>query len=247
MKSAAEILREYGPFPDAEKVNGVTFDGQHVWFASGDTLNALDPVSGESVRSIDVPAHAGTAFDGQHLFQIAEDRIQKIDPQPATCSPPSRRPAAAIRDSPGPKARSGWDSPGPENPPNRSRDGSDSSHHRIQPHRHRCHVGRRRALARHLGRRGKRIAADRSANGRSAGTSRDAGRNWRLGTRIRWRRSVFLRRRKQRKGESHSPAQARHRSRRRRQDRRAASRSVFCLVGIRNARHGPAKARSQGA
>jgi hypothetical protein len=23
----AEILREYGPFPDAEKVNGVTFDG----------------------------------------------------------------------------------------------------------------------------------------------------------------------------------------------------------------------------
>jgi glutamine cyclotransferase len=31
------------------------------------------------VRSIDVPANAGTAFDGQHLFQIAGDRIQKID------------------------------------------------------------------------------------------------------------------------------------------------------------------------
>ena len=27
------------------------------------------------------PPHAGTAFDGQHLFQIAEDRIQKIDPK----------------------------------------------------------------------------------------------------------------------------------------------------------------------
>src|SRR5215208_7085005 len=80
-RSAAEILREYGPFPGADRVNGVTFDGQHVWFASGDTLNAFDPASGKTLRSIDVAAHAGTAFDGQHLFQIAEDRIQKIDPQ----------------------------------------------------------------------------------------------------------------------------------------------------------------------
>ena len=80
-KSAAEILREYGPFPDAERVNGVTFDGQHVWFASGDRLHAFDPVSGKTVRTIDVASHAGTAFDGQHLFQIAEDRIHKIDPK----------------------------------------------------------------------------------------------------------------------------------------------------------------------
>ncbi|WFU87946.1 PQQ-binding-like beta-propeller repeat protein [Rhizobium sp. CC1099] len=80
-RSAAEILREYGPFPGAEQVHGVTFDGRHVWFASGDKLNALDPASGETVRSIDVAAHAGTAFDGEHLFQIAEDRIQKIDPK----------------------------------------------------------------------------------------------------------------------------------------------------------------------
>src|SRR6476646_6192868 len=79
-RAAAEILREYGPFPDAERVHGVTFDGEHVWFASGDRLNALDPASGTVQRSIDVAAHAGTAFDGQHLFQIAEDRIQKIDP-----------------------------------------------------------------------------------------------------------------------------------------------------------------------
>lgn len=78
--SSAEIIREYGPFPGTEEVAGVTFDGRHVWFASGDRLNALDPESGEIVRSIDVAAHAGTAFDGKHLFQIAEDRIQKIDP-----------------------------------------------------------------------------------------------------------------------------------------------------------------------
>src|SRR5215467_609226 len=80
-RSAAEIVREYGPFPGVEGVAGVTFDGQHVWFASGDKLNALDPVSGKTVRSIPVPADAGTAFDGQHLFQLAEKHIQKIDPK----------------------------------------------------------------------------------------------------------------------------------------------------------------------
>lgn len=80
-RSAAEILREYGPFPDVEQVGGVTYDGRHVWFATGDRLNALDPESGKTERSLDVAAHAGTAFDGRHLFQIAEDRIQKIDPE----------------------------------------------------------------------------------------------------------------------------------------------------------------------
>jgi glutamine cyclotransferase len=80
-KSTAEIVREYGPFPGVDDVHGVTYDGERVWFAAGDTLNALDPASGEMLRSIDVAAHAGTAFDGQHLYQIAEDRIQKIDPK----------------------------------------------------------------------------------------------------------------------------------------------------------------------
>jgi glutamine cyclotransferase len=79
-RAAAEILQEYGPFPGVTKVGGVTFDGQRVWFASGDKLNALDPESGRIERSIDVAAHAGTAFDGRYLFQIAEARIQKIDP-----------------------------------------------------------------------------------------------------------------------------------------------------------------------
>jgi glutamine cyclotransferase len=78
--STAEIIREYGPFRDVENVAGVTYDGQHVWFAAGDALTAFDPASGTALRSIDVAAHAGTAFDGEHLFQIAEARIQKIDP-----------------------------------------------------------------------------------------------------------------------------------------------------------------------
>jgi glutamine cyclotransferase len=79
-RSTAKILREYGPFAGADKVGGVSYDGQQVWFASGDRLNAFDPASGKPVRSLDVTAHAGTAYDGQHLYQIAEDRILKIDP-----------------------------------------------------------------------------------------------------------------------------------------------------------------------
>jgi len=79
--SAAEIVREYGPFPGVDQVGGVTYDGQHVWFAGGGTLTAFDPATGEKLRTLDVAAHAGTAFDGQHLFQLAEDRIQKIDPK----------------------------------------------------------------------------------------------------------------------------------------------------------------------
>jgi glutamine cyclotransferase len=79
-QAAAEILREYGPFPGVDRVNGVTYDGRHVWLAAGDRLVALDPASGNIARTIDIAAHAGTAFDGRHLFQITEDCIHKIDP-----------------------------------------------------------------------------------------------------------------------------------------------------------------------
>jgi glutamine cyclotransferase len=80
-KFTAKIVREYGPFPGVEGVHGVSYDGDKIWFASGDKLNALDPASGKTVRALDVAADAGTAFDGTHLFQIAESRIQKIDPK----------------------------------------------------------------------------------------------------------------------------------------------------------------------
>lgn len=82
MKHApAEILREYGPFPEFDGVHGVSFDGLRVWFASGGRLNALDPESGDIVGALDVAADAGTAFDGKHLFQITEAVIRKIDPK----------------------------------------------------------------------------------------------------------------------------------------------------------------------
>ena len=79
-KSAAKVIREYGPFPDVKNVGGITYDGKNVWAAVGDKLTAFDPASGEVRRSLNVPAHAGTAFDGKYLYQIAESRIQKLDP-----------------------------------------------------------------------------------------------------------------------------------------------------------------------
>ena len=64
--SAAEILREYGRFPGADHVHGVTFDGQYVWFASGDKLSAFDPESGrQRIQSMSHRMPAGSAFDGK--------------------------------------------------------------------------------------------------------------------------------------------------------------------------------------
>jgi glutamine cyclotransferase len=77
---AAEIVREYGPFVASGNVGGVSHDGHRVWAALGATLIAFDPASGETMRSLDRAADAGTAFDGKHLWQIAEARIDKIDP-----------------------------------------------------------------------------------------------------------------------------------------------------------------------
>lgn len=76
----AEIVREYGPFPGAGQVAGVTHDGRNVWAATGAALVAFDPASGTPVRQLDVPCDAGTAYDGTYLYQIAESRIDKIDP-----------------------------------------------------------------------------------------------------------------------------------------------------------------------
>ncbi len=77
---AAEIVREYGPFPGAANIAGVTHDGERVWAATGAKLVAFDPASGETTRTLEVPCDAGTAFDGKYLYQIAEARIDKIDP-----------------------------------------------------------------------------------------------------------------------------------------------------------------------
>jgi len=84
IRSAAIILREYGPFAGVEQVGGVTFDGQLVWFASGSAVHAFDPASGVIVRSLPIAGHAGTAYDGQRLYQIVDASIVTIDPTTGT-------------------------------------------------------------------------------------------------------------------------------------------------------------------
>ena len=53
-KAAADITGEFGPFPGVNQVHGVSYDGQKVWFAAGDTLNAIDPASGK-IRTVRRP------------------------------------------------------------------------------------------------------------------------------------------------------------------------------------------------
>lgn len=77
---SAEIVREYGPFDGATTVHGVTHDGQRVWAALGACMVAIDPASGQPVRTLERAGDAGTAFDGRYLYQIAEARIDRIDP-----------------------------------------------------------------------------------------------------------------------------------------------------------------------
>jgi outer membrane protein assembly factor BamB len=59
----------------------------------GNRLHALDPASGETVRTLDVAGHAGTAFDGRHLYQLAEDRAS---------TPSTPRRAKILRSIPAP-------------------------------------------------------------------------------------------------------------------------------------------------
>ena len=73
-RSTAEIVREYGPFPGVDHVHGVTYDGQHVWFAAGDRLIAFDPASGQTQRSIEVAgAQAGTTSPMAAIGSSAEE------------------------------------------------------------------------------------------------------------------------------------------------------------------------------
>src|SRR3954464_7130472 len=53
-RTDVDIEREYGPFSADGSVHGVTFDGERVWFASGDKLQALDPQSGKLTRAFEV-------------------------------------------------------------------------------------------------------------------------------------------------------------------------------------------------
>lgn len=78
--SLAQIVQEYGPFPDADTIHGVTFDGHHVWAATGSSLLEFDPAQHQITRKLACTCDAGTAFDGTYLYQITGEQINKIDP-----------------------------------------------------------------------------------------------------------------------------------------------------------------------
>jgi hypothetical protein len=221
-RSAAEIIREYGPFPGVDNVHGVTYDGQHVWFASGDKLNAFDPASGKMLRSINVAARAGTAFDGQHLFQIAGDLIQKIDPK-------TGRVLATIP-APGGGGNSGlawaegtlWVGQYRDRKIRQIDPETGAILRTIESNRfvtgvtwvdrelwHGTWEGDESDL--------RRIDSRTGGGPREA---RDAARSARVGARVRWRRSVLLRRGKQREDQGRPPAQARLSCRQRLRDPR---------------------------
>src|SRR6516164_1370604 len=82
----AEIVREYGPFPGAPHVHGVSFDGKLVWFAGGERLEAFDPTTGAILSTIPAPGGGrdsgltwaeGTLWVGQYR----DRKIHQIDPE----------------------------------------------------------------------------------------------------------------------------------------------------------------------
>ncbi len=77
----AEVVREYAAVAEGRPIHGVTHDGRHVWAATGPSLIALDPATGQVTRTLDRPGDAGTAFDGRYLYQLVATRIERIDPQ----------------------------------------------------------------------------------------------------------------------------------------------------------------------
>ena len=46
----AEITREYGPLEGAPIIHGIEYDGNHLWLATGERLQALNPTTGRGPR-----------------------------------------------------------------------------------------------------------------------------------------------------------------------------------------------------
>jgi hypothetical protein len=68
-RTAATIVREYGPFPDVTHVHGVSYDG--TWEAEESELRRIDPQTGAVLEQIDMPpgvAVSGLESDGNDTF-----------------------------------------------------------------------------------------------------------------------------------------------------------------------------------
>jgi glutamine cyclotransferase len=85
-RSAAEIIREYGPFPGVDRVNGVTFDGQHLFQIAEDRIQKIDPQTGRVLATIPAPgggADSGLAWAEGSLWvgHYRERKIHQVDPE----------------------------------------------------------------------------------------------------------------------------------------------------------------------
>src|SRR5439155_693039 len=82
----AEVIREYGPFPEAEQVHGVSFDSNRfvtgvtwvdgelwhgTWEADESDLRRIDPQTGEVLERVEMPRGAvvsGLESNGSDQF-----------------------------------------------------------------------------------------------------------------------------------------------------------------------------------
>ena len=101
------------PFRVSTTCVGLSYDGRHVWFASGDKLNAFDPASGKTL-ALDRGRRAcgnGLRRPAQHCFRFAFAGIQKIYRMTGSVLATIPAPAAAadsgLAPSPGGRCGSG--------------------------------------------------------------------------------------------------------------------------------------------
>ena len=210
-QSAAEIVREYGPFPGVEQrarrhlrrpARLVRVRRQAERARSRERQDGA-----RARRRRRMPARRSTASTCSRSPRTASRRSIR---RPAACSPRSRRPATAAISGLAWAEGTLWVGQYRDRKIHQidPETGAILRTHRIQPLRHRRDLGRRRALARHLGRRRERAAPHRSAQRRGAGAARHAGRHRRVRARVRRRRPLLLRRRTERQGARRAPAEA---------------------------------------
>ena len=141
-RTAATIIREYGPFPDVTHVRGVSYDGTNIWIATGDTLNAIDTGERENGARARCPRARGNRLRwptpvpdlrGSHPEGRSDDRPR------GRYHPDTRR--RRLRNGVGGREPLGRAASQTQDPLGRSADRRDPSHHRVQPFRHRRHPG----------------------------------------------------------------------------------------------------------
>ncbi len=167
--SKAEIVREYGPFPETERVNGVIVRRQACLDRVRRPAEQLRP--GERQEA----ALARRCRACGHRVRRRASVPDRREPHPEDRSEErtrarldsGARQRRRFRTGLGGRHAVGRPVPGAQDPPDRPGDRSDPAHHPIRPLRHRRHLGRRRAVARRLGERGERASPHRSADRRA--------------------------------------------------------------------------------